>query len=160
MSSIKIVLADDHPMLRQGIRQRLEQERDLEVIGEASDGEEVIRMACELIPDVIIIDIGMPKIGGLEATRQIKTENPAISILVLSVHDEEEYVMGVLEAGASGYLLKSSYGEELVNAVRAVGAGEFVFHPAVEGFRSCKADRRVGDFERDYIVMRGDFCRD
>ena len=131
MSLIKILLADDHPMLRQGIRHRLEQEPDLEVAGEAGDGEEAIRMARELTPDVIIIDIGMPKINGLEATKQIKAENPAISILVLSVHDEEEYIIGVLEAGASGYLLKSSYGEELVNAVRSVGTGEFVLHPAV-----------------------------
>jgi len=131
MSNIRILLADDHPMLRQGIRNRLEQENDLEVAGEASDGEEAVILARELKPDVIIIDIGMPKINGLEAIKLIKAENPSTALMVLSIHDEEEYVLGVLEAGATGYLLKSSYGEELVNAVRSIGTGEYVLHPAV-----------------------------
>ena len=107
MSNIKIILADDHPLLRQGIRHQLEQEEDLEVIGEAGDGEEAIRMAKELVPDVIIIDIGMPRMNGLEATKQIKDENPGVSILVLSVHDEEEYIWKSLKRGPAVILSRA-----------------------------------------------------
>jgi NarL family two-component system response regulator LiaR len=127
----RILLVDDHPMLRQGIRQLLERERDFEVVAEASDGEEAVTLAGELLPDVVVMDVGMPKLGGLDATKQIKAEHPRIAVLVLTIHDEDEYIIGILEAGAAGYLLKAAYGEELVQAIRAVRAGEFALHPVV-----------------------------
>ncbi|MCX6012661.1 MAG: response regulator transcription factor [Chloroflexi bacterium] len=127
----KILLADDHPMLRHGIKELLEREPDFEVIGEASDGEEAIDLAIKYAPDVILMDIGMPKISGLEATKRIKKEKPDIAILVLTIHDEDEYIVGLLEAGAAGYLLKSAYGKELVQSIRAICNGEYVFHPEI-----------------------------
>ncbi|NQT73271.1 MAG: response regulator transcription factor [Chloroflexi bacterium] len=136
-SKIKIILADDHPMLRAGIRHLLEREDDFEVVGEASDGDQVIRLANEIISDVVIMDIHMPKVSGLEATKRIKAIHPAIAILVLTIHDEDEYVVGLLQAGAAGYLLKTAYGEELVQAIRSIVAGEFVLHP-VAGQRLLK----------------------
>lgn len=129
MSNIKILLADDHPLLREGIRQVLEREEDFEVVGEAGDGNEAIRLARELLPNVIVMDIHMPNVSGLEATKQIKAEHPSIAVLVLTVHDEDEYVVRLLTAGAAGYLLKDVYFEELVHAIRAVQAGECVLHP-------------------------------
>lgn len=131
MITTRILLVDDHPMLRQGIRQLLERERDFEVVAEASDGEEAVTLAGELLPDVVVMDVGMPKLGGLGATKQIKAEHPKIAVLVLTIHDEDEYIIGILEAGAAGYLLKTAYGEELVQAIRAVRAGEFALHPVV-----------------------------
>lgn len=131
MSKTKILLADDHPMLRQGIRELLERERDFEVVAEVGDGEEAVKLASELKPDVVIMDVGMPKLNGLEATKQIKAKHPATAVLVLTIHDEDEYIMGLLEAGAAGYLLKSAYGEELVNAIRSIRTGELVLHPVV-----------------------------
>jgi len=130
-SMTKILLADDHPMLRQGIRQLLEREQDFEVVAEAGDGEEAVRLASELMPDVVVMDVSMPKLNGLESTKQIRAKHPAIAVLVLTIHDEDEYIVGLLEAGAIGYLLKSAYGEELVQAIRSVRAGEFVLHPIV-----------------------------
>ncbi len=131
MSRTKILLADDHPMLRQGIRELLERQSDFEVVAEAGDGDEAVRLASELKPHVVIMDIGMPKLSGLEATKQIKARHPATAVLVLTIHDEDEYITGLLEAGAAGYLLKSAYGEELVNAIRSIRTGELVLHPVV-----------------------------
>jgi len=131
MLKTKILLADDHPMLRQGIRHLLEREGDFQVVGEAGDGEEAIRVADELVPDVVLMDVGMPKVSGLEATKQIKARHPGTAVLVLTIHDEDEYILELFQAGAAGYILKSAYGEELVQAIRAVRAGDLVFHPAV-----------------------------
>ncbi len=131
MPRTKILLADDHPMLRQGIRELLEREQDFEVVAEAGDGEETVKLACERKPHVVVMDIGMPKLSGLEATKQIKAKQPATAVLVLTIHDEDEYILGLLEAGAAGYLLKSAYGEELVNAIRSIRTGELVLHPVV-----------------------------
>lgn len=133
MTKVRILLADDHPMMREGIRHLLKRERDFEVVGEAGDGEEAIRTAEENMPDVILMDVGMPKMGGLEATKQIKAKHPNIAVLVLTIHDEDEYIVGLLQAGAAGYILKSAYGEELVHAIRAVRAGDFVLDPKVAG---------------------------
>lgn len=118
-------------MLRQGIRELLERESDFQVVAEAGDGEEAVSQATKLKPDVILMDVGMPKLSGLEATKQIKSEHPEIVVLVLTIHDEDEYIMGLLEAGAAGYLIKSAYGEELIQAIRSVRSGEFVLHPVV-----------------------------
>ncbi len=126
MNKTTILIADDHPLLRDGIVHLLEKEADFEVVAQAADGEEAVRLASEKSPDVVVIDIEMPKVDGLDATRQIKATHPEASVLVLTVHDDEEYIAALLDAGASGYLLKTTYGEELVQAIRAVRLGEFV----------------------------------
>lgn len=131
MDKIKILIADDHAVVREGTRRILEQEKDLEVVAEAGDGEEAVRQATSLKPDVAIIDVAMPKLDGIEATKQIKSACPAITVLILSAYDDDQFVFSLLEAGAAGYLLKSVRGSELVDAVRAVQAGESVLHPAI-----------------------------
>jgi len=131
MNTIRILLVEDHVVVRQGTRQLLEHEQDLEVIGEAGDGEEAVRLASQLKPDVVIMDVAMPKLSGIEATKQIKKLLPLTIVLVLTGYDYDEYIFSLLEAGAAGYLLKSVSGDELVGAVRAVYAGEPVLHPVV-----------------------------
>jgi len=131
MNTIKILLAEDHVVVRQGTRQLLEREQDLDVIGEAGDGEEAVRLTSQLKPDVVIMDVAMPKLSGIEATKQIKKLLPLTIVLVLTGYDYDEYIFSLLEAGAAGYLLKDVSGEELIGAVRAVYAGEPVFHPVV-----------------------------
>ena len=123
---VTIMLADDHPLLREALRHVLEQEEDFEIVAEASDGEETVRLATELIPDVIILDISMPKISGIEATKQIKNRFPHIAVLALTIHDDSEHVRGMLEAGAAGYLTKTVFGENVIRAVRGIIAGEAV----------------------------------
>ena len=131
MNTIRILLAEDHVVVRQGTRQLLEREQDLEVIGEAGDGEEAVRLASQLKPDVVIMDVAMPKLSGIEATKQIKALLPSTIVLALTGYDYDEYIFSLLEAGAAGYLLKDVSGDELIGAVRAVYAGEPVLHPAV-----------------------------
>jgi NarL family two-component system response regulator LiaR len=131
VGKIRILIADDHAVVREGTRQILEQELDLEVVGEAGDGEEAVALATDLKPDVAIVDISMPKLDGIEATRQIKSLCPAISVLILTAYDDEQFIFSLLEAGAAGYLLKTVRGRELVDAVRAVNAGESVLHPLI-----------------------------
>ena len=123
---ITILVADDHPLLRQSVRNVLDKEPDFQVIGEAGDGEEAVKLATDLEPDLVVMDIGMPKLDGIEATRQIKASRPDTIVLVLTIHDEDKYVLGILEAGAAGYLMKSVYGGELVQAVRGVVSGDAV----------------------------------
>ena len=124
-------MAEDHVVVRQGTRQLLEREEDFEIVGEAGDGEEAVRLAQEVKPDIVIMDVAMPKLSGIEATRQIKAILPATSVLVLTGYDYDEYIFSMLEAGAAGYLLKSVSGDELIGAVRAVFAGEPMIHPTV-----------------------------
>ncbi len=131
MGKIRVLIADDHAVVREGTRRMLEQEGDLEVVGEAADGEEAVKLADETRPDVAIVDISMPKLDGIEATRQIKSRCPSVTILILSAYDDDQFVFSLLEAGAAGYLLKSVRSRELVDAVRAVHGGESVLHPAV-----------------------------
>ena len=131
MEKIRILIADDHAFVREGTRRILEQEPDLEVVAEAGNGEEAVALASDLKPDVAIIDVAMPKLDGIEATRRIKALCPAVAVLVLSAYDDDQFVFGLLEAGAAGYLLKSVRGHEIVNAIRAVDAGESVLHPSV-----------------------------
>jgi DNA-binding NarL/FixJ family response regulator len=131
LETIKILIADDHAFVREGTRRILEQESDLEVVAEAGDGEETVKLASELKPDVALIDVAMPKLDGIEATRQIKALCPAVAVLVLSAYDDDQFVFGLLEAGAAGYMLKSVRGQEIVDAIRAVHAGESVLHPSV-----------------------------
>ena len=128
---ITVMLADDHPLLRQALRAVLEKQPDFEIIAEVGDGEEAVRLATKLVPDVVIMDISMPKLNGLEATRQIKTECPDVAVLVLTVHDDSEHVLGILEAGAAGYLTKGVFGNEVIHAVRGIVAGETVLSATI-----------------------------
>ena len=131
MSKIRIVLADDHVILRQGTRQLLENESDMEVVGEASNGAEAVELVEKFKPDIVIIDVAMPVMNGIEATKKIKEILPGIKILVLTGYDYDEYIFNLLEMGAAGYLLKDVSGDELVGAIRAVFLGEPVLHPTV-----------------------------
>jgi NarL family two-component system response regulator LiaR len=131
MSALKVLIAEDHPITRQGIRKLLDDESKFTVIGEAGDGEEAVQMVEELKPDVVIMDVAMPKLNGIEATRQIKLVRPATAVLILSAYDDDEYVFGLLEAGAAGYLLKTASGDELTRAIHAVYKGEPVLDPLI-----------------------------
>jgi NarL family two-component system response regulator LiaR len=131
LGKIKVLIADDHAVVREGTRQILEQETDMTVVAEAGDGEETVRLAGAFKPDVAIIDIAMPKLDGIQATRQIKALYPGIAVLILTAYDDDQFVFSFLDAGAAGYLLKSVRGRELIDAVRAVYAGESVLHPAI-----------------------------
>jgi two-component system, NarL family, response regulator LiaR len=123
---IKVIIADDHPLVRRAIRSILDPLEDMKVVAEASDGIEAIDYATKLNPDVVIMDIGMPKVNGLEATRQIKERYPDIAILILTVYEDNEHIVGLLKAGAAGYLIKDIFGEELVHAIHNVVSGETV----------------------------------
>lgn len=125
------MLADDHPLLRQALRSTLEKQPNFEIVAEASDGEETVKLATEVIPEVIIMDISMPKLNGIEATRQIKAKCPQIAILALTVHNDNEHVLGILEAGADAYLIKTVSGSEVMHAVCALVAGETVLSPSI-----------------------------
>ena len=131
MNKIRVIIADDHALFREGTRNLIEQEADLEVVGEASDGEEAVELVTRLQPHVVLMDIAMPRVNGIEATRQIKARHPAVAVLILTAYDNDQYIVALLEAGAAGYLLKNVSGKELVNAIRAVYAGEAVLHPAI-----------------------------
>lgn len=131
MDRIRIIFAEDHVLVREGTRQLLDRQKDLEVVGEAADGAEAVELVRQSHPDLAILDIAMPRMGGLEATKQIKELAPATSVLILTAYDDDQYVFALLEAGAAGYLLKDVSGDELVRAIRAVHAGEPVLHPAI-----------------------------
>lgn len=131
MSKIRVLLADDHTIVRQGLRALLDSQEDIEVVGEAEDGRQAFEKTKELIPDIVVIDITMPNLNGIEATRQIKKLNPEIKVLVLTVHDNEEYIHQILQAGASGYLLKESAVTDLVSAINAVKKGGIFLSPAI-----------------------------
>lgn len=128
---IRVLIADDHTIVRSGVRLLLEAEPDIKVVGEALDGGEVLTMAGSLHPDIILMDIAMPGMDGLEATRQIKDRWPEIGILVLTMHRSDEYFFEMLKHGASGYVLKGADPGELIKAVRVVGQGEVYLHPSV-----------------------------
>ena len=128
---IRIIIADDHVVVREGTRELLRNEVDLDVVGEAGDGEEAVRLVKELKPDVVIMDVAMPRLNGIEATKQIKAILPSTAVLVLTAYEYDQYVFALLEAGAAGYLLKDVPGQTVIEAVRAVHAGESVLHPVV-----------------------------
>ena len=128
---IRVVLADDHAVVRKGIREFLEAESDIVVVAEAADGIEAVALVAEYQPDVAVVDIQMPGMTGIEATRHIKAEYPEVRVLVLSAYDDDPYVFALLQAGASGYVLKTASPSELVRAVRAVHRGESALDPAV-----------------------------
>jgi DNA-binding NarL/FixJ family response regulator len=130
---VKILLVDDHQMMRDGLRAVLAREPDLEVVGEAADGHQAIAKARALHPDAVVMDISMPGLNGLEATRAIVAEQPAIRVVGLSINADRRYVHAIFEAGASGYLLKSCAADELVVALRTVGRGQAYVSPAIAG---------------------------
>jgi DNA-binding NarL/FixJ family response regulator len=131
MQSIRIIIADDHTVVRKGTRQILEEEEGFEVIGEAANGEEAVKLAADLKPDIVIMDISMPVLDGIEATKRIKAIIPDTAVLILSVYDDDEFVFTLLEAGAAGYLLKDASGQDIIRAIRAILRGESVLHPVI-----------------------------
>ncbi len=131
MSAIRILVADDHGVVRRGLRLILERHEGFEVVGEAADGREVVRLAEEFSPTIVIMDVGMPQLNGIEATAQIIHRDPRIGIIILSMHSDEGYIVRALSAGAKGYLLKESVEEDLVQAVRVVAQGRPFFSPRI-----------------------------
>ncbi len=150
MARLRILLGDDHTIVRQGLRKILEEGRDWQVVAEAGDGRTAVRHAVELQPDVVVLDIGMPLLNGIEATSQIVRRAPSVPVLILSMHAQDAYVTQAVQAGARGYLLKDSAGAELVNAVEAVVAGKSFFSPGVartmlDDYRKRLADGQTAD---------------
>jgi two-component system, NarL family, response regulator LiaR len=129
--TIQVVIADDHNVVRKGIRELLTEEPDIAVIGEARTGYEAVDLAVALQPDVVVMDIAMPELSGVEATRQIRAAAPRVRILALTAYADDPYIYGLLDAGATGYILKTAEGREIVRAVRAVALGQSVIDPAV-----------------------------
>ena len=128
---IRILLADDHAVVRQGFRMILSAHSDLEIVGEAGNGREAVELAANLRPDVVVMDVAMPELNGIEATRRLTADNPHIRVVALSMHKDSVYVREILRAGARGYLLKDSVAADLVSAVRAVAQGEGYLSPGV-----------------------------
>lgn len=128
---ITVLLADDHSVVRQGFRHILENEADMEIIGEAGNGREVVELGTRLAPDIVVMDVAMPELNGIEATRRLTAASPRTRVLALSMHKDSVYVREILRAGARGYLLKDAFDRDLVNAVRAVARGEGYLSPAI-----------------------------
>ena len=131
MAKLRLFLGDDHTLVRHGLRKILEERPDWEVVGEADDGRSAVRKVAALMPDVAVLDIGMPLLNGIDATRQIVRKSSGVKVLILSMHSDEAYVTRALNAGATGYLLKDSAGKDLIRAIAAVAEGQSFFSPAV-----------------------------
>lgn len=131
MNKIRVLLAEDHTIVRKGLRSLLEDEADIEVIGEAENGREAVRKVGQLRPDVVVMDISMPRLNGLEATRQIKKLFPEVKVLILTMHANEEYIFQILRAGASGYVVKQAVVTELVSAIQTVYRGDSFLSPSI-----------------------------
>ena len=161
MNKIRILLADDHAVLRAGIRVLLEMQPDMQVVGEAGDGLQTLARVRELQPDVVLMDIGMPGLDGLAATRQIRLAHPVTRVLMLTQHENKEYVLPALRVGASGYVLKRAEGDELLNAIRVIHAGGTFLDPSIAGViaddvrGNAPADpyEALSDREREVLVL-------
>jgi two-component system response regulator NreC len=153
MTKIRVLLADDHAVVRDGLRALLDESADIDVVDQALDGQETVRKALELKPDVVVMDIAMPHLNGIEATRRILKSNPETRILILSQYEDCEYVLDAVEAGASGYLLKRDVGAELAEGIRSVWQWGAVLHPLaartlIDAHRRCECAERVDGYER------------
>ena len=151
---IAVLLVDDHALVRRGFRRLLEDESDIVVRGEASDGEEAIRLAKTLRPDVVVMDCALPGVNGLIATRRILENNKDVAVLMLSMHSEDTWVRQALEAGARGYMLKNAVDLELVTAVRRVAAGEVVLDPQIDRLTTLKGERERGLTMRELEILQ------
>jgi DNA-binding NarL/FixJ family response regulator len=151
---ITVLLVDDHSLVRRGFRRMLEDESDMDVVGEAGDGEESVKLAKELRPQVVVMDCALPGINGLQATRQIIENSPSTAVLMLSMHSENTWVRQAIEAGAKGYVLKDAMDLELSAAIRKVAAGETVFDPKVEQRAALKGERNAALTQRELEVLQ------
>ena len=151
---IKVLLVDDHSLVRRGFRRMLEDESDMEVVGEAGSGEESIKLAKELRPNVVVMDCALPGMNGLQATRKILEDSPKPAVLMLSMHTESTWVQQAIDAGAKGYILKDALDLELGAAVRKVAAGESVFDPKVEQRSVLKGERTAALTQRELEVLQ------
>ena len=170
MGPIRVLLAEDHILVREGVRALLEAQPDMEVVAEASDGSEAVRKALDLLPDVVLMDITMPGTNGLEATRLIRKAAPGVRILALTMHGTDDYFFRLLDAGASGYVLKESASSDLLSAIRAVHRGGVFLSPSVAKRlvddylrRASEGDQRPGydsltDRERQILKLIGEGC--
>jgi two-component system, NarL family, response regulator NreC len=131
MKKLRILLADDHKIVRDGLRLLIDGQRDMRVVGEAGNGQEALQQARDLKPDVVVMDLSMPKLNGLQATEQLKAEQPAVKVVALTVHEDASYLMQLCKAGAVGYVLKRSAGDDLIQAIRTVAGGGLHFDPAL-----------------------------
>ncbi len=131
MSKIRLLLVDDHDVVRTGIKMLLESQPDLVIVGEARDGAEAIRLSKSLVPDIIVMDLTLPDISGIEITRQLKQEKPDLAIVALTIHEDEQYFFAMLQAGASGYVPKRAASEDLINAIRTAYKGEIYIYPSL-----------------------------
>ncbi len=145
---IRVLVADDHTIVRRGLTSLLSLAEGIEVVAEAENGREAVEKASLLLPDVVLMDVSMPLLNGLEATEQIKRKQPDIKILILSAHDNEEYVTQVVESGANGYLLKNIAAADLFRAIRGVHAGEDFFSPVVSGAIAARSRPEEGNISR------------
>lgn len=164
MDKIRILVVDDHAIMREGIRALFGVHGDMEVVGEASDGREAIDKAAELAPDVVVMDIAMPGMDGLEATRRIRKQNPKAKVLVLTQHDNKEYILSAIKAGAAGFLPKRALSSELVSAIRALHQGDSFLYPSaatalVENYRQQVEEEpydRLTEREREILKLIAD----
>ncbi len=138
MAKIRVVIADDHAVVREGIKMILGREPDIEIVGEAGNGREALELVAKTRPHVVVMDISMPEMGGVEATRRVKEAYPKVNVLALTMHEDESYVFQLLKAGASGYVLKRGAAQDLVQAIRSAARGEAFLYPSVA--RSVLAD--------------------
>jgi len=148
------LLVDDHSLVRRGFRRMLEDEPDMEVVGEAGDGEDSVKLAKQLRPQVVVMDCALPRMNGLEATRQIIEESPETAVLMLSMHSESTWVRQAIDAGAKGYVLKNAMDLELGAAIRKIAAGETVFDPKVEQKTTLRGERNTALTQRELEVLQ------
>ncbi len=156
--AIRVLLADDHSVVRKGVREFLEEEPDIEVVGEAGDGLQAVELAATLRPDVVVMDIKMPGLSGVEATKRIRKDAPGVRVLALTAYDDDPYIFGLLEAGAAGYVLKTAESRELIRAIRAVAAGQSAVDPAIAPRLIARVTHPTGSgeslTERELEVLR------